>query len=641
MVQTVALPGGGFVIAWSAEAMGIEGTHYVQRYDANGQPLGEPMEVEGQGVVVASPTGTFVHIGEVQEGTSSRLVGQSFDANGAPVGDPVELGRFDAGTRSTYSVAPSERGTVLDAEGRLHLQIVETHLTGKPGVGPVEVNEFARAIFDAQGNPLKLATPIELPEDVHLLADGRLVAVRNTMATVDGVTTVESELEFRDAGGVTLGQPVVVSGLAMYDSIVLADGSIALLGNSYANGDLFSPARATLVRLDEHGTVLGKPAVLGFTAFGNGNRDSTFLPNQDGGFTHVWAEGEFRNWYYQVFDREGNAVTNAQVAASHPAGEWGNSPAMLADGRIVLGQPDGGDEDALPDVVLIDVPSTHDAQWGGTSTYIATWQDQERLTREDGIDFLRSDAGVQMKPWIANFEAASGADGINATGNALANHLLGGNGANVFIAGAGNDKLYGLGGNDWLLGEGGDDLIDGDEGHDVAIGGLGNDSIAAGAGADTVAGDQGDDAVSGGAGNDIVQGGIGDDFVNGDAGNDTLSGGSGDDWIHGGSGDDIVSGDRGADTLEGGAGADQFRFGPGSGHDVVLDFQYGVAADRIVIDLPADGTINGLTVDAAMALFDAAEDRGDGVLIGLGDGHSILLAGWQKSDLGADIFLLV
>ncbi|BBK41981.1 hypothetical protein STVA_20010 [Allostella vacuolata] len=294
-----------------------------------------------------------------------------------------------------------------------------------------------------------------------------------------------------------------------------------------------------------------------------------------------------------------------------------------------------------PEVHFVDYAPSHTAEWGGKQAYIETWQEQELLSRDDGIEMLRSNAGVAMKSWIVNFEAASDDDGINATANAMANHLLGGNGANVFIAGAGNDKLYGLGGNDWLLGEDGNDLLDGGDGHDVLIGGLGNDSIAAGAGADTVAGDDGDDAIGGGAGHDIVQGGTGRDFVSGDAGNDTLAGGAGRDWVNGGSGDDAVSGDRGADTLEGGAGADQFRFGASSGNDIVLDFAYGAAGDRIVIDLPADGTINGLTVDAAAALFDAAEDTDDGVLIGLGDGHSILLAGLAKADLGADLFLLV
>ena len=92
--------------------------------------------------------------------------------------------------------------------------------------------------------------------------------------------------------------------------------------------------------------------------------------------------------------------------------------------------------------------------------------------------------------------------------------------------------------------------------------------------------------------------------------------------------------------IAGSAGGDQFRFGAGSGHDIVLDFEYGVTGDRILVDVAGDGSLNGTTIPNAAALFDAAEDYDNGVLIGLGEGHSILLAWLVKADLGADMFLL-
>lgn len=67
---------------------------------------------------------------------------------------------------------------------------------------------------------------------------------------------------------------------------------------------------------------------------------------------------------------------------------------------------------------------------------------------------------------IETFIFGSGAD--SATGNAAANH---------FIGGAGNDTLSGLGGNDTLEGGSGNDRLIGGTGRDVLIGGPGNDQF--------------------------------------------------------------------------------------------------------------------------------------------------------------------
>lgn len=50
----------------------------------------------------------------------------------------------------------------------------------------------------------------------------------------------------------------------------------------------------------------------------------------------------------------------------------------------------------------------------------------------------------------------------------------------------------------------------------------------------------------------------------------------------GGDGGDVLTGDRGGDTLAGGAGADIFRFLPGGGQDVVLDFSIA-DGDRVQV----------------------------------------------------------
>lgn len=120
-------------------------------------------------------------------------------------------------------------------------------------------------------------------------------------------------------------------------------------------------------------------------------------------------------------------------------------------------------------------------------------------------------------------------------------------GDDLVTGGDGNDALSGLGGNDTLYGYGGDDTLDG---------GTGNDTLY------------------GGDGNDVLLGGDGTDNLQGDAGNDTLDGGAGN------------------DTLNGGTGNDTYLFGPGSGQDVVNDYDTTAGnIDQVQIAsglLPAD-----------------------------------------------------
>ena len=62
---------------------------------------------------------------------------------------------------------------------------------------------------------------------------------------------------------------------------------------------------------------------------------------------------------------------------------------------------------------------------------------------------------------------------------------------------------------------------------------------------------------------------------------DDLTGTDASDLILGFGGDDSLTGDAGDDELYGGAGADRFYFAPGSGHDLIADFE---RADTIVLD---------------------------------------------------------
>jgi Ca2+-binding RTX toxin-like protein len=87
-----------------------------------------------------------------------------------------------------------------------------------------------------------------------------------------------------------------------------------------------------------------------------------------------------------------------------------------------------------------------------------------------------------------------------------------------------------------------------------------NESATGSALGDRILGGNGQDTFSGGLGNDTLDAGAGNDRLNGDAGNDSLVGGAGNDVFSGCDGNDRLVGGLGKDTFTGGKGRDVFVF---------------------------------------------------------------------------------
>jgi|GEM_PF-3866432 len=174
-------------------------------------------------------------------------------------------------------------------------------------------------------------------------------------------------------------------------------------------------------------------------------------------------------------------------------------------------------------------------------------------------------------------------------------------------------------------------------GGDAILGTEASETLTGTADADTLAALKGNDLLEGLKGTDTLYGGDGSDTLNGGGGNDRLYGDNGHDLLFGDGGNDILFGDVGFDTLTGGAGddvlsggfhADKFVFASGSGQDTITDFE----AHKDSLDLSE--TTTDFTDLASVQV--AATDTADGVLIDLGGGDSVLIAGMTVSDL-ADI----
>jgi Ca2+-binding RTX toxin-like protein len=211
------------------------------------------------------------------------------------------------------------------------------------------------------------------------------------------------------------------------------------------------------------------------------------------------------------------------------------------------------------------------------------------------------------------------------------------------------DTLVGDAQGNTIYGQSGDDVIKGEAGDDLVFGGDGADHLYGGAGADLIDGGQGFDfARFDGAGAarvivDLKNGvtGEGDRLVSieglvaSEAG-DILYGDDAGNIIYALGGDDRIVGGAGADRLYGGAGADVFAFDARSGADVIADFEVaGAGHDLFAVQTNANGS--GIVDFATLAA--RAANVGTDVVIDLGGGNTVTLAGLRTVDLSASLFM--
>lgn len=237
--------------------------------------------------------------------------------------------------------------------------------------------------------------------------------------------------------------------------------------------------------------------------------------------------------------------------------------------------------------------------------------------------------------------------------NAGTTKFEGTNNADTFDGGFGNDELKGRNGNDKLLGSYGNDEVEGDNGDDTLDGGVGNDELEGGNGADSLDGGVGEDELEGGRGADMLDGGTGNDKLKGNSGNDILKGNFGNDKLDGGSGNDELFGNQGNDTLRGGRGNDMLAGGGGNdriyigyGDDTIVfgafggkDTVFGFDANPVNSQDKIDLTSLGLSTTTFAANISVAA-MGDGTLVSLATGDTLLLKGINASAVTIDDFLI-
>ena len=251
---------------------------------------------------------------------------------------------------------------------------------------------------------------------------------------------------------------------------------------------------------------------------------------------------------------------------------------------------------------LIDGGAGSDQMYGldGDDTYVVDdGGDRVFETVTGGADTVLASITFKLGSGVENV-TLTGASSIDATGNSL---------ANVLIGNAGSNELVGQTGNDALTGNDGNDILNGGEGADAMTGGTGNDTYYVDNAGDTVTENAGEGtdvvkaSVSWALGvniENLTQGGSAsidatgngqNNSIHGNIGANVLNGAGGDDALNGGAGADTLIGGVGRDTMTGGADNDLFKFADGdfggvtrSTADRIVDFATGDKVDLSAVD---------------------------------------------------------
>lgn len=474
-----ALPGGGFVVAFTRSDMGSDNDRVGYRmFGADGQPTGElqlfaPV-LEGSDLrdirIETWDDGSFALVWRVQlPGTSSQFELRRFDADGLPAG-PAQV-----------IVQPASGSTV---HNELDVAALADGSLAAVWIGAVPTDQYdynfgsamhPRRIyvqrFDAEGEPIAPAQ-IALTRDALLLQGGdtapsdmgdqyapRILALEGggfvVLADVDQSAVYNSTLLVKpgqlrdiwmqrfDASGAPVGDSVQIEtptgvGYRVQDVAQLADGAlIVTLSQADSNGD---PGLRG-IRIEVDGTQTPFFIADGQISYQNSEirQQAQITPLEDGGFTvtyslvQSWRLGELPSpdniageLRVQLFTAQGVPVGPAQVLLSPDR--------QFNDAFETIALPDGGFF-----TIWVDVGAYNPAEPG-----------------RDDISLLRG----------KTFTGQMGFVGAELPVDTL---LTGTPSGDVIVGNDGDDTLIGGRGDDLLVGGGGDDVIDGGRGTNIAV----------------------------------------------------------------------------------------------------------------------------------------------------------------------------
>ncbi len=613
------LKDGGFVVTWmSPDQREQDGSYYygediyAQRYDDNGQPVGEEFLVNSHTdgyqespVITSLTNGGFVIAWtspDQREGDDLYYWGrdiyaQRYDENGQPEGEEFLVNSYTDDYQESPSIASlTDGGFIIIWTSRDRTNEGSSYYYGE---------DIYAQRYDSNGEPLGSEFRI------NSYTDGSQWSP--------------------DIAGLTDEKFVVTWQSPEQDS------------SSYYMTDIYAHSFSSsdfIYGTQEDDTINGTPETQ--IIFGQAGQDLI-----SGNMSNDWIYGGIGNDTLNGYlgndtleGEEGRDLLNGDLGDDRLYGGIGNDTLNGSLGNDTLNggenkdllDGDAGDDRLYgsQDNDTVNGDNGNDIVYGG--------QNNDLLSGEEGDDYLSGDHGDDTlngndgnDSLEGDWDSGYSDDGFYRYGVCIGNDILygdagndwlygglsndtlnGGTGSDTLKGGEGQDQLNGDAGNDQLFGNQGDDTLTGGDGNDTLHGGQDNDLLSGGQGNDNLLGDRGDDNLSGDAGEDLLCGNQGDDTLTGGDGSDTLYGGQNDDILDGGQGHDSLLGDRGNDSITGGDGDDTLTGGNGGdrfvftneGIDTVTDFK---AEDLDIFALTSADYAGAPVAGTAVVFTDAAD----------------------------------
>ena len=689
------LSDGGFVITWRSQGQG--GTDYGvygQRYDADGNAVDSEFQIntyetedQGYSAVTGLADGSFAVIwhsidaGGVDYGT----YGQRYDGNGNAVGEQFQVNSYTHQLPPLEQVIPPGQGItiVIAAYNSDHNSAASANYQAN-GVNDQEIINDAIAQVNAAGKGTVLLLPgvfnisnnILLRSNVELRGSGWTTKLRLVdEANLDNAGIIRSQGEAESRSDIAIYNATIADlqidgnrsnqsniknkyGIygnytdSLIENIYLKNipyygidphedpkngrptTNLTIRNNLIENGGLDGITNDKVVNSliegnitinnDRHGiniiTNAENNRYVNNISIGNGSNGITI---QNGSrYIEITGNEVGENAGYGIYlDGEGNNHIQ------------GNSVFLNGKGGILLKRSSGN---AIADnLVLNNSQGSHDKydeiELSNDEINYSTYNTiEENIIRSSLSN--RARYGIREKSPTDDYNIISenivvgpvradySLKGHNTTFSESSINTLLGTVANDQLRGTrSNDRLVGADGDDTLTGRSGDDLLEGGEGNDSLRGGANDDVLWGDAGNDVLKGNRGNDYLNGDDGNDQLYGSSGDDNLDGGFGDDTLDGGSDNDSIYGRSGKDFLFGDSGNDYLWGGSDNDILKGNDGNDYlvgGIGLDTLVGSAGDDII-------------------LLGGDSDQ-DTLLYAYGDGSDIVMS----FDIGEDLFAI-